>query len=251
MVCGMRQALCALVLVLAGVPLIAADLSTLATLAAQGPLQALDKAYQQPGQAVKVQFDTSPNITKRLAMGEMPDVLVAQSSTVDQMIKDGRAIAATRTTIGKIGVGVAVSPGGRRPDISSVDGLKASLLQADSVVYSQGASGLLVEQMLRTIGIADQIKGKTVQVPTGGDVMQRLGNSRNNQIGFTMVSEIKLGELYGGSLVGPLPPAVQTYTAYDAIVMSATRAPNAARALIASITAPAARQVFAAAGWNF
>ena len=251
MVCGMRQVLCALVVVLVGVPVVAADLSTLATLAAQGPLQALDKAYQQPGQAVKVQFDTSPNITKRLAMGEMPDVLVAQSSTVDQIIKDGRAIAATRATIGKIGVGVAVSPGVRRPDTSSVDGLKASLLQADAVVYSQGASGLLVEQMLRTIGIADQIKGKTVQLATGGDVMQRLGNSRNYQIGFTMVSEIKLGELYGGSLVGPLPPAVQTYTAYDAIVMSATHAPDAARAFISSITTPAARQVFAAAGWNF
>jgi len=251
MVCGMRQVLCALALSLAAVPLVAADLSTLATLAAQGPLQALDKTYQRPGQAVKVVFDTSPNITKRLAGGEMPDVLVAQSSTVDQMIKDGRAIAATRATIGKIGVGVAVSPGGRRPDISSVDGLKASLLQADAVVYSQGASGLLVEQMLRTIGVADQIKGKTVQLPTGGDVMQRLGNSRNNQIGFTMVSEIKLGELYGGSLVGPLPPAVQTYTAYDAIVMSATHAPDAARAFISSVTNPAARQVFAAAGWNF
>ena len=72
-----------------------------------------------------------------------------------------------------------------------------------------------------------------------------------NQVGFTMVSEIKLGESYGGSLVGPLPAAVQTYTAYEAVVMSATRAPDAARAFIASITAPAARQVFAAAGWNF
>ena len=184
-------------------------------------------------------------------MGEMPDVLVAQSSTVDQMIKDGRAIAATRATIGRIGVGVAVSRGGRRPDISSVDALKASLLQADSVVYSQGASGLLVEQMLRKIGIADQIKDKTVQVATGGDVMQRLGKGGGNQIGFTMVSEIKLGSRTGGSLVGPLPSAVQTFTAYEAIVMSATRTPDAARAFITSITTPAARQVFSAAGWNF
>ena len=251
MVCGMQQFLCALALSLAAVPLVAADLSTLATLAAQGPLQALDKTYQRPGQAVTVVFDTSPNITKRLAGGEMPDVLVAQSSTVDQMIKEGRAIAATRATIGKIGVGVASGRGARRPDISSVDALKAALLQADAVVYSQGASGLLVEQMLRTIGVADRIKDKTVQVPTGGDVMQRLGKEAGNQIGFTMVSEIKLGESFGGSLVGSLPPAVQTYTAYDAIVMSATHAPDAARAFVGSITTPAARQVFAAAGWNF
>ena len=116
-------------------------LSTMATLAAQCPLQALDRPSQPDRPQSSVH--TSPNITKRLAVGEMPDVLVAQSSTVDQMIKDGRAIAATRKTIGRIGVGVAASRGGRRPDISTVDALKASLLQADAVVYSQGASGLL------------------------------------------------------------------------------------------------------------
>jgi len=48
-----------------------------------------------------------------------------------------------------------------------------------------------------------------------------------------------------------LPSAVQTFTAYEAIVMSATPTPDAARAFIKSITTPAARQVFSAAGWNF
>lgn len=247
----MHKTLCALTLAVAVIPLAAADLSTLATAAAQGPLQALEKMYQQPGQAIRVQFDTSPNITKRLNAGETPDVLVAQSSTVDRLIQEGRAIAATRATIGKIGVGVAVGRGGRRPDISSVDALKASLAKADAVVYSQGASGLLVEEMLRKIGVADQIKSKVVQLPTGSDVMQRLGSGGGNQIGFTMVSEIKLGESYGGSLAGPLPAAVQTYTAYDAVVMSKSAAPDAAQAFVRAIVTPAARQVFAAAGWEF
>jgi molybdate transport system substrate-binding protein len=118
-------------------------------------------------------------------------------------------------------------------------------------VYSRGASGLLVEEMLRKIGVADQIKTKVVQLPTGGDVMQRLGTGTGNQIGFTMVSEIKLGESHGGSLVGPLPAAIQTYTPYEAVVMTKAAAPDAARAFIAAITTPAARQVFAAAGWEF
>ena len=141
--------------------------------------------------------------------------------------------------------------GSQRPDVSSVDALKAALLSADAVVFSRGASGLLVEQMLRTIGVADQIKTKVVQLPTGGDVMQRLGTASGNQIGFTMVSEIKLGESHGGTLVGPLPAAVQTYTAYDAVVMSKSTAPDAARTFIRAITTPAAKQVFAAAGWEF
>jgi molybdate transport system substrate-binding protein len=247
----MRHTICALLFASIVAPVAAAELATLATAAAQGPIQALEKAYQQAGQAVRVQFDTSPNITKRLAGGETPDVLVAQASTVEQMIKEGRAIAASRTPLGRIGVGVAMSRGAQRPDISSVDALKASLTRADAVVYSRGASGLLVEQMLRIIGVADQIAAKVVQLPTGGDVMQRLGAARGNEIGFTMVSEIKLGEAHGGSLVGPLPAAVQTYTAYDAVVMSKSAAPDAARAFVRAITTPAARKVFADAGWEF
>jgi hypothetical protein len=102
--------------------------------------------------------------------------------------------------------------------------------------------------MLRKIGIAESNQDKTVQVPTGGDVMQRLGKGGGNQIGFTMVSEIKLGESYGGSLSVRCLPLSRPLRAYEAIVMSATPPPDAARAFIKSITTPAARQVFSA-GW--
>jgi molybdate transport system substrate-binding protein len=247
----MRYTICAILVAASVARVAAAELAVLATAAAQGPVQALDKAFQQPNRGAKVQFDTSPNITKRLAAGETPDVLIAQAATVDQLIKDGRALAATRTPVGRIGVGVGIGRGVRRPDISTVEALKAALLQADAVVYSRGASGLLVEQLLRKIGIAEQISSKVVQLPTGDDVMQRLGMAKGNQIGFTMVSEIKLGESHGGLFVGPLPAAVQTYTAYDAVVMSGSTAPDAARAVVHALTTPAARQVFTAAGWEF
>ena len=251
MVSAMRKILLVLLVATATSSDAIAQVNTLATMAIEGPLRTLEKEYQRPGQAVQVVFDTSPNITKRLAGGEMPDVLVAQASTVDQMIKEGKAIANTRAPIGKIAVGVAMSPHGRRPDISSVEALKQSLLKADAVVFSQGASGLLVEKMLRDMGIADQIKGKVAQLPTGGDVMQRIGASHATEIGFTMVSEIKLGEAHGGRLVGPLPAAVRTYTAYDAIVMSSSRAPDASRAFVRAITTPAAKKVLAESGWEF
>jgi molybdate transport system substrate-binding protein len=247
----MRNAICAIVLAAAGGPVVAAELSALATLAAQGPLLALEQRYQQQGQTVTVRFDTSPNITKRLAAGERPDVLIAQASTVDRMVEEGRAVAATRATLGRIGVGVAMGRGSRRPDIATVDALEASLLQADAVVYSQGASGLLVERMLRDMGIAETIAAKVVQLPTGGDVMQRMGTEQGNQIGFTMISEIKLGESHGGALVGPLPAAVQTYTTYDAVVMVGAAAPEASAAFVRALTTPDARRVFTAAGWEY
>ncbi len=228
------------------------NLTALATMAVGAPLRVLTQAFaEQSGHHVHVQVDTSPNITRRLAAGEIADILIAQTTTVDQLIAESRAFADSRAPIGKIGVGVAISRGGVRPDISTAEALKAALLQADAVVCSGGASGVHVEQMLRDIGIADRISTTTVRLPSGAAVMERLGTSLGNEIGFTMVSEIRLGEAHGGSLVGPLPTAFQRYTVYDAVVMSGSQAPDTARAFVRVIGAPPARQTFAASGWEF
>ena len=228
------------------------NLTALATMAVDAPLRTLTEAFaQQSGNQVHVQVDTSPNITRRLAAGEIADILIAQATTVGQLMADGRAFGDSRTPIGKIGVGIAISRGGTRPDISTTAALKAALLQADAVLCSGGASGVHVEQMLRDIGVADQISVTTVHLPSGAAVMARLGASHGNEIGFTMVSEIRLGEVHGGSLVGPLPAAVQRYTVYDAVVMSDSQAPEPARAFVGVIGSPAARRTFAASGWEF
>lgn len=248
----MKRVLLGIAIGMAGSALSAAQLTTLATLALDGPLQVIAEDFRrETGHHVKVQVDTSPNMTRRLAAGEVPDVLVATAGIVQQAIADGKAIAATRTPVGKIGVGVAASRGSARPDISTVEALKTSLLEAKAVLYSGGASGVYVEKMLGEIGIAEAIKGKAERLLTGGDVMQRLGEGRGNEIGFTMVSEIKQGESHGGFLVGPLPAAIQNYTAFDAVVMSGSGAADAASAFVRALTSPATRRVLAPLGWEF
>ena len=247
-------------LVVATASLSAANVTALISAAAQAPLQELKPAYAKAG-AVDITFDSTPNITKRLASGAMPDVLIAQPSTIGEMIKAGRAIASTRTVVGRSGIGVAIGKGwkggtGERggtgaPDVSSAQALKALILSADSVVYSRGASGALVENMFKKLGVGDQVKRKLTVLDRGAEIMQRMGESgHGNQIGFTMTSEIKLGESGGGRLAGPLPAALQAYTPYEAIVMSSAKMPGAAKAFIAAITTPAAHKTFAAAGWN-
>jgi molybdate transport system substrate-binding protein len=234
------------------VPLSAARIATLASGATQGPLDQVAKTFEQEsGHQVAIQFDTSQNIARRLAGGETPDVLIASVAGVDQAIKEGKAVAATRAPVGKIGIGVAMPRAGRRPDLSSADTLKASILQADAVVMTQGASAVFVEKMLADMGIADRIQAKIVRVPTGAAVMQRLGAARTNALGFTMISELKFGESPGAMLVGPLPAAVQTRTAYDAVVMTSAASPDAARAFVRAIGGAAARKLLAGAGWEF
>jgi ABC-type molybdate transport system substrate-binding protein len=127
----------------------AGTVSVLATNAIVGPLTAIaDEHKKQTGQQVNVEFDTSTSINRRFTAGTLTgvNVLVTAANTVDQAIKDGKAIADTRVRVGRVGVGVAIRRGATRPDISTVDSLKASLLKADAIVYSQGASGVYVAQ---------------------------------------------------------------------------------------------------------
>lgn len=245
----MRPALLAWLLIGAILPRATADVSVLASGAAQGALAALEPSVAGAGLRATFVFETSQTIARRLAAGDHPDVLIAQASAIDQAIKDQRAIADTRDTIGTIGIGVAVGPNGARPDVSTADALKAAVLRAELVVVSQGASGAHVERALAELGLAGQLTPKLVREPRGDDVMRRLAESRGPAIGFTMISEIMFGESHGGRYVGPLPAAMQASTQYDVIVMSNARDPEAARAFVRAITTPEARAVFARNGW--
>ena len=233
----------------------AGAISVLATNAIVGPLTDIAEAHKRStGQQVNVEFDTSTSINRRFVAGTISGVhiLVAAAGTVDQAIKDGRGIADTRTRVGRVGVGVAVKRGARAPDISSVDALKASLLKADAIVYSQGASGVYVAQLLDKLGIAAQVKARAVQLPTGADMIERVQKSAANEIGMTQISEIvRAAEENGGAIVyvGPLPAAVQNYTVFDAVAM--TGAPEPARAFVRSLAAAPARKLLAANAWEF
>src|SRR5215213_119378 len=143
-------------------PLAAAEISTLAGAAVQGPLLEMAKTFQeQTGHVVKVEFDTTPNIVRRRGAGDVgADVIVATRAAIDQAIMDGRAMAATRVSLSRIGIAVAVSKGAAKPDISTPDALKAAILKADAVITSQGTSGTYVTKLLADLGVAEQIKGK-------------------------------------------------------------------------------------------
>lgn len=233
----------------------AGAISVLATNAIVGPLTDIAEAHKrQTGQQVNVEFDTSTSINRRFGAGTLAGVhiLVAASGTVDQAIKEGKAIADTRTRVGRVGVGVAVKRGAPRPDISSVDALKASLLKADAIVYSQGASGVYVAQLLEKLGLIAQVKAKAVQLATGADMIERVQKSAANEIGMTQISEIvRAAEENGGAIVyaGPLPAAVQNYTTFDAVAM--TGAPDSARTFVRSLGAAPARKLLAANAWEF
>lgn len=239
------------VLGLAITSLQAVDLTSLATLAVQGAVLPLARDFEREhGHRITFVFDTGPNLARRVGAGESADVLIAPAAVVAQALTDGRVVAGTPADIGRVAVGVAIPRGAARPDLGSVDAFKAALLRADAVVYSQGTSGVYIEQLFRQLGVTDAIAGKLVRLPNGGAAMERIASSRANDIGFTMVSEIRMFEDRGVVLAGMLPAAIQNYTTYTAAVLTGSPNRTAAQAFVRHLTTPAARTMLVSTGWE-
>jgi molybdate transport system substrate-binding protein len=176
------------------------------------------------------------SIPSRLNRGEPVDVVIMASTALDELIARSRVVSGSRVDLVRSSIGMAVRSGAPRPDISSVDALKRTLLRASSIAYSSSASGVyLSTELFQRLGIADQISGKSKQIESGpvGVVVAR-GDA---EIGFQQISELL--SVPGIDYVGPLPAEAQKVTVFSAGIVVGAARPDAARALIAFLTSPA------------
>jgi molybdate transport system substrate-binding protein len=177
------------------------------------------------------------DIMKRMAAGETFDLVIMAGASLDELVKRGNIVPGSRVDLVKSGVGVAVRTGAPKPDISSGDALKKTLLAAKSVGLSTGPSGVYVAGLFQRMGIADEIKPKLKQVPPGVPVGTIIA-SGEAEIGFQQVSE--LIHVSGIDYIGPLPADVQHITVFSGGIHAGAKQPDAAKALVKFITAPAA-----------
>ena len=184
-------------------------------------------------------------VPARLARHEPIDVVIMVGYALAQLVDQGKVSAASRVDLAQSGIGVVVRAGAPRPDISSVDALRRTLLAAKSIAYSDSASGVYIQnEMFKRMGIADEMAGKARMIPAEpvGAVVAR-GDA---EIGFQQISELR--PIKGIDLVGPLPPELQQVTVFSAGVLSSSREPEAAGALIRFLASPAAAGVIAETG---
>jgi len=212
-------------------------LSSLATKEAY--LELVPQFERQTGRKVTTTWAGTVDIMKRMAAGETYDLVIVSSTAGDDLIKQGK-IKAPRVDLAKTGIGVAVRAGAPKPDISSGTAIKKALLAAKTVGYSTGPSGVYLMGLFERLGIAAEVKAKTRQVPSGGTVGTILA-SGEAELGFQQVSE--LVHFSGVDFVGPLPPEIQHVTVFSAGIHTNAKAPEAARALLDFLIAPAARTV--------
>jgi molybdate transport system substrate-binding protein len=200
------------------------------------------------GHKVTVENDTVGALTKRIAGGEAFDLAVLTPKAVDDLAKEGKFAAGSRANLARVGVGVVVKDGTPKPDISSLAAFKQALLAAKSVAYidpaAGGSSGIYVAGLLDKLGIAADVKPKAKLIP-GGAVAEHVAKGEA-ELGIHQISEIL--PVKGVTLVGPLPAEIQNYTVYAAGIGAHAKESDAAKALLKTLTSPAAAEVLKSKG---
>ena len=220
----------------------AAEIKVLSTQATEEAYRELVPQFEKAsGNKVTTTFTGTLDANKRLAAGESYDLLIMSGPSIDEHIKGGKVVPGSRVDVAKSGVGVGVKAGAPKPDISTVEALKKTLLAAKSIGYSTGPSGNYVVGLFQRMGIADEVKPKLKQTPTGVFVGSIIA-SGEAEIGFQQVSE--LSHFAGVDYVGPLPADVQYITVFASGIATGAKEADAAKALVKFITAPAAAPAF-------
>jgi molybdate transport system substrate-binding protein len=211
-------------------------------------LMLLPEFEKQTGHKVIVQNDTVGALAKRIEGGEVFDLAVLTPAAVNDLSTKGKFVAGSRTNLGRVGVGVVVKEGAPKPDISSVDAFKKALLAAKSVAYidpaAGGSSGIYVAGLLDKLGVASEVKPKAKLIP-GGAVAEHIARGEA-ELGIHQISEIL--PVKGVTLVGPLPADIQSYTVYAAGLGAHGKESEAAKALLKTLSGPAAADVLKSKG---
>lgn len=198
------------------------------------------------GRRMKVQYGASAVFKRSIEAGEPFDLAILTPQLIADLIKQGKIAAGTAVDIATTGIGVAVRAGPPRPDVTTPEAMKQTLLKAKSIGYvKEGASAAAIVNMLDRLGIRDQVRNKTV-FPTGAE--QSMANVAGGQteVAFALISEIL--SVPGVQLAGPFPPEFQKPIMMSAGIASSTQNRAAVDKIVKSLTSAEASVTIKATG---
>ena len=225
----------------------AAEIRIISSNALKTALQELAPAFEKATEhKLVLTWGAAVPLKAQIEKGAAFDVTVLNTAAIDDLIRQGKLVTATRTNVATSGAGVAVRKGAPKPDISTVDAFKRALLNAKSVAYvEQGGSGIYLKELLPRLGLAEALKDKIKRLPPENPAAHAVANGEA-EIGMTQISEIL--PYAGAELVGPFPAEIQLTTSYAVAAGANAKEPEAAKALIRFLTTPSAAAVFKAKG---
>jgi molybdate transport system substrate-binding protein len=225
-------------LVMAACPAQSAELKIFGSRVTKMVVDSIGPQFEQAtGHKLVVLTDVAASLKRRIEQGEPFDLAVLVNFQTDALIKTGKLLADTRTDLMKAGIGVAVRRGAAVPDITTVDAFKQTLLSAKSITYlKEGASTIYLDGLFKRLGIADQLRDKTVK-PDTESVSEKVA-AGEVELGMIVIPNIL--SVPGAQLAGPLPEQVQSYIVFTAAVAANSTNQQAARDLVAFLRSPAA-----------
>jgi molybdate transport system substrate-binding protein len=221
--------------------------------AAQAVVEKIAAEFQRAtGHDVSAEFSAVGAMKAKVVAGEPVDVVILTAALVDDLTVQGLVVAGSRADLGRVGTGVAVRAGTPLPDVSNANALRGNMVAANRIVCPDPAvatAGKVVMSVVERLGIAAHMKNKMQFFPNGYAAMRWLAASTGTlEMGITQITEILPNKAV--TLAGPLPDELQVKTVYSAGLAARTQHSGAANDFLARLTAPAARPILAAAGYE-
>jgi molybdate transport system substrate-binding protein len=203
------------------------------------------------GETTDIVFEPMGALQARLAAGETADVLILATPAIEALGAKGAIVAASRADIGRAPIGIAIRAGAAAPDVANPQTFAATLSAARTIALSDpavgGSAGIYLRDLFAKLGLAEMIAAKTAYQKSGVAAAAAVARGEA-ELAMTFVPELLQAE--GVRILGPLPAPYGHETSYAAAVTSDSRRKPEAAAFIAAVTAPAARHVFARAGFE-
>ena len=229
----------------------AAEVKVFTSVAITVALNELSPIFEQKtGHKLVVDFNLAAAQKKRIVDGERADVIILTRSMMEDLAKENKLAPGNLVNVAGTPVALAARAGVPKPDISTVEAFKQTLLSAHSISYADpakgGLSGVVASRAIERLGIAEQMKAKTTLVP--GAQSPDLVAKGEVELGIAQASEIV--PIAGTQLVGPLPGELGSMTLFTGGVGAETQSAAAAKALIDFLSGPEASPHFKSKGFQ-
>jgi molybdate transport system substrate-binding protein len=205
------------------------------------PVKKVDVEFsKKTGHRADLTSDTSGALQNKLRSGEKADVIIIAAPAMDALEKENRIMPGTRVNLARGLIGVGMRAGAKSPDLSSPEAFKKAMLAAKSVSYvdpkAGGTSGTYMAGLFQKMGIAEEMQKKTVFRNQGSEVADAIAKGEA-EFGITFTSEMIFNK--GVKVAGTLPDAIQLPTIYSGAVPVGAPNPDAGRAFLQAMKAPA------------
>jgi molybdate transport system substrate-binding protein len=232
-----------LVFMLAPATADAAELTALISNSLKTAMEELAPQFENAtGHKLQITFGSTDPLKVRIEKGEAIDVAILGEAATDDLVKQGKLVAATRAVIARSGLGVAIRKGAPRPDLSTTEAFKRMLINAKSIAYTEkGLTGIYLKGLFQRLGIANELTAKTKDTSAVAAVAK--GEA---EIGVTQASEILPAA--GVDFAGPLPSEIQSYTILPGAIVTGAKQADAAKVLLKFLASPEAARVMKAKG---